>query len=187
MTDVLELNQLNLELQQKKLLMMSVESEKVQQKLSLEEIAQIKKDYRKMYWAFVSVNWAKGMTLGVAWQKALEQMNSFVATKIKVENHPMNNELIKINAQFRHDMAKHIMTSEYAEEKLSDRLKKSFLEYGEQEFKKANTSLNTIYQKYMPKEQVKDKTQQYENGKQNTQQIFLLWQLQQEISKGRAA
>ena len=187
MTEVLNTNQLNLELHQKKFILMGGKIKNVQKKLSANEIAQIKKSYRRMYFAFTSINWANGMTLGMAWQKALEQMNSFVATKSKIKNHPVNDELMKIHAEFRREQSKHIMTSEYANEKLSDKYKKSFFDYGNQKLKKYKSVIDGMYKQYMPQPEItkQQKTSDFGIGMQKTQQILQQLLLQQ--LKERAA
>jgi 5-keto 4-deoxyuronate isomerase len=144
-------NQIELEFQQKQQMLMggSVDA-KAKKKMTPEDIKQMKKDYTNMYFALTSINWGHGGTLGMAWQKALSQMDAFVSTKMKMINHPMGKELLKMHTEFRRNMSKHIMTSEYAEEKLQERHKKLFIERGEKNFNKAKNSLDKIYDKYMP-------------------------------------
>ena len=88
------INQQNLELYQKKIMMMGGHIEN-QVKLSPEQIKQLKKDYSMMFIGLTSINWSKGVTLGTAWQKALEQMDGFIAAKTKIANHPINKYLIE--------------------------------------------------------------------------------------------
>lgn len=182
------INNKNLTLQQKQIIMMGGNI-KTEQKLSQQEIENIKKDYSRMYYAFTSINWAHGMTLGMAWQKALEQMQSFVAIKSENANHPMTNELIKIHREFHHDMAKRIMTSEYTGDKLSENHKKSFLDYGQKQFKKSKESLDAVYKKYMPTKEItkESKIIKLEIGKQRAQQILHQMLLQQQLDNSRAA
>ena len=144
-----EQNQLNFEFKQKQLIMMGGDVKNVKGKLSLQDIKQMQKKYISMYYALTSINWGQGMTLGMAWQKALTQMDGFVATKTKIPNHPMAKELIKIHSEFRRDMAKSIMTSEYGEEKLNNNFKKSFIEYGEKTFAESKKFLDDMYNKHM--------------------------------------
>jgi len=188
MTQTLEQNNQNSEFQKKQFMLMGGEMKNINNKLSAEEIKQITKNYRDMYFALTSINWGMGMTLGMAWQKALEQMDSFVAAKTKVENHPMNAELTKIHREFRRNMAKHIMTSEYAEEKLDEHHKKMFISYGEKMCVKSKKVLNDIYQKHMPKMEI---TKQpigfkFQLAQQKTQNIIQQMILQQQIGE-RAA
>ena len=146
----------NLTLQQKKFIMMGGDIKTQQKQLSPETIKQINKNYRLMYFAFTSINWGQGKTLGMAWQKALEQMDAYVASKTKIANHPINNELVKIHNKFRRDMSKHIMTSDYSESKLREEHKNLFVQIGEKDLKKGKTFLDNKYQEYMPKQQVKE-------------------------------
>ena len=177
----LNANQQNSTLQQKQVIMMGGRIKTVQKNLSPEEIRKIGKNYRLMYFSFTSINWSQGMTLGMAWQKALEQMDSFIVTKTKLKNHPMNNELMKIHAEFRRDMSKHIMTSEYAEDKLKEHHKKSFRDYGEEFFKKSKTYLDGIYGQYMPKQKIaqQPKFVNFKIAQQKTQNILQQILLQQ--------
>ena len=159
MTQIFQNNMQNFKLQQMKLMMVGGLNTNTKQKLPPEVVKQIHKDYIHMYYAFVSINWGQGKTLGVSWQKGLEQMDAFVASKMKIANHPANNELLKIHTEFRKDMAKTIMTNPNTEEKLDDRLKKSFLNYGMKEVSKSKTALDNMYKKYMP-ENLQEKTQE---------------------------
>ena len=180
MTQTLEKNQLFTEIQERQLMLMGVAVKNNQKKLSFEDIRKMKQLYRDMYFAFTSINWGQGMTLGMAWQKALKQMETFVALKIKTPNHPMNTELIKFHNEFRKDMSKHIMTSEFSEVKLLDRHKNLFLQDGMKQLKKSKDSLNDMHKQFMP-EKIADKNQNvktFENAqlraKQMMQQMALL-------------
>ncbi len=157
MTNNLQSNIKDLEIKQKKFIMFGGIINQNQKKLSQSEIKKLKKDYRKMYFGFVSINWGMGKTLGVSWQKALEQMDGFITSKSKTPNHPVNDELIKIHTEFRRDMAKTIMTNPYTNEKLNEKFKQFFMEDGTKSVKIAKNSLEDIYKKYMP-EQTTEKT-----------------------------
>ena len=168
-------NSKNLEIFQKQIIMMGGDIKKEQQKLSPEVIKQIEKNYRQMYIGFTSINWGMGKTLGVSWQKALEQMDSFVASKTKIANHPVNNALVKIHKEFRSDMARFIMQSPHAENKLSERLKKDFIDDGTKSLKQAKDVLENIYKRYNP---TKESTKQFAAVKfnfanRNLQQILM--------------
>ena len=177
MTQMLDKKQIELELQQKHFIMMGGALKVIQNKLSPMEIEKMKKDYVGMYYGLASINWGQGMTLGMAWQKALEQMDAFVASKAKIPNHPANSELIKYHNQFRRDMAKSIMTSDYTGEKLPEHLKKSFLTYGTKRVKETKNALNDMYKKHMPKQEMQKTT----NGKSfdiaKQKQLLLLQQM----------
>ena len=149
----LNANQHILELQQKQMMMMGQLNTK-QGRLTDKEIETMKTNYVGMYYGFVSVNWGQNMTLGMAWQKALEQMDAFVASKMKVPNHPANKEFLKFHKDWRHKMAESIMTSDYANEKLKPEFRKEFLEYGTKCIKEKKKALNDLYEKYMPKQEL---------------------------------
>ena len=180
-------NMKNIEFQQKQIMMVGGLGDDKKQKLSPETIKQMKTNYIKMYYGFVSINWGMGKTLGVAWQKALEQMDGFIATKAKIVGHPINNELIKFHKEFRHDMAKTIMTNPYTEEKLPERLKKIFFDDGTKRVKESKGVLDSMYQQYMPKN-IFEKTQvahKFALANQKTQQM--LQQLLMQQIRQRAA
>nr|MBQ0090915.1 hypothetical protein [Candidatus Enterousia merdequi] len=181
-----ELKNMSLEQEQQILLGLNVKKTK---DLSQQEIEKMQKDYIGMYYALTSINWSQGMTLGMAWQKALEQMDAFVASKTKMINHPMNKHLSKIHSEFRKKQSERIMTSEYAECKLNPVHKKSFLDYGTKRVKDTKDSLNNLYQKYMPeKTEVNNqqKSHSFDLAKQKAQ--FLMQQIMlQQMKNSRAA
>lgn len=177
----------NLELRQQQMMMFGA-GEKHKVKLNEQEIKQVHKNYVGMYYGFVSINWSQGMTLGMAWQKALQQMDAFVETKTKVQNNPLNEHLIKIHSEFRRNMSKNIMTSENANCKLNPKFKQSFADYGMNSLKKNKSALDNLHKKYMPQNSI-DKTQTTEslkNATQKTQELMQQLMLQQMI-KSRAA
>lgn len=114
------------------------------------QIMMTKKNYIKMYYGFVSINWGMGKTLGMSWQKALEQMDGFVMTKTKISGHPMAMELVKIHTEFRHKMAKFIMTNPYTDIKLRENHKKLFTDYGTKRVKESKTALDALYKQHTP-------------------------------------
>lgn len=160
---------------------------KNQKKLSVEEVKRLEKDYRKMYFGLTAVNWSQGMTLGMAWQKALQQIEAFVQTKTKIANHPVNAYLNRIHAKFKRDMSKHIMDckGKESETKLSPKLKKIFAAYGTKEVQTGKSSLNDWYQKYMPEQTIQKipDVKKFEFVKQNIQQSVML----EFLSRNRAA
>ena len=162
-----------LDFQQKQMMMMGIQKNQI--KLSREEIKKIKQNYVGMFYALAAINWSQGMTLGMAWQKALRQMDAFVASKTKIQNHPMNQYLVKMHTEFRRDMSKTIMTNQYSEEKLNPRLAKCFMAYGTKRVKETKGALNNLYQKYMPKQNVQQKTgiNSFDIAKQNIQRMLL--------------
>lgn len=172
-------NQIESELQQKQFIMMGGSLKVVQNKLSQIEIEKMKKNYVGMYYALAAINWGQGITLGMAWQKALEQMDAFVASKTKIPNHPANAELKKYHNEFRRDMAKTIMTSEYTGEKLPEHLKKYFIDYGTKRVKETKGALDELYKTHMPKQELSKVpvVKSFEIAKRKTQQLLLMQQI----------
>ena len=168
------------ELQQKQIMLMGG-NVKQQKNLSQPEIEKLKKDFIGMYFALAAINWGHGMNLGRAWQTALEQMGAFVSAKAKITNHPVCNHLNKIYSDFRRDMSRHIMTSEYANAKLNPEFANSFINYGTRRIQETKNSINNLYQKYMPQKQIQNPFigHKFEIAKQNTQKIMQQMLLQQ--------
>ncbi len=173
----------NVEFQQKQIIMMGGDIKKSQKKqLSPQEIDKFKKDLVGMYYGFTSINWGNGMTLGMAWQKALEQMDGFAMSKLKIINHPANEHLMKFYREFRRNTAKNIMTSKYADEKLPERLKKSFVDYGQKRVKETKSDIDKLYQKYMPEKEIKHEQDvvKFDLAKKRTKQMTLQLLMQQQ-------
>jgi len=188
MVDTVKNNVQNFDLQQKQIMMMGGLVNQKQNKLSPETIRQIKKDYIKMYYGFVSIDWGMGKTLGVSWQKALEQMDGYVMSKLKIENHPMNSELAKVHREFRRDMSKSIMTNPYTEEKLNEQYRKSFSDYGTKCIKDAKSSLDNMYMAHMPKQSEKQQiaSVKFDFANQKMQQMLQQMLMYQKINQHAA-
>lgn len=103
--------------QQMAVLMCGKQQEK--QDLTTQQKEAITQSYMEMYFALAAFNWGGGMTLGVAWQKALEQMHAFVSSKAKTVSNPVNKYLVGVHAQHRRDMSERMMFSPNAEDKLN--------------------------------------------------------------------
>ena len=69
------------------------------------EQSEIAKIYARMYFALAIVRWCRGETLGVARQKAMEQMDNFMQSKSNSKN-PADKYLIEFKKQFHAHMAK---------------------------------------------------------------------------------
>ena len=184
MIQMLNKNQIDTEFPRKQFIMMGGPLKVVQNKLSHAETEKMKKDYVGMYYGLTSINWGHSMTLGMAWQKALEQMDAFVASKVKIQNHLVNTELMKYHTEFRRNMAKNIMTSKYADEKLPERLKKSFVDYGTKWVKETKGALDKMYKAHMPKQEAPKapNIKTFDIVKQKTLQL-----MQQQMITQRAA
>ena len=116
---------------------------------------QIAKNYMKTFYALAAINWTKGMVLGAAWQKALDQMNSFVVGKAKSPNNPVNKYLVGIHAQNRREISEYMMFSPNSDEKLGLDLAvaKVLLDYATKRFHAGLGKLNEIHAQYEPKTQ----------------------------------
>ena len=72
------------------------------------------------------------------------------------------------------------MTNPYVDEKLDERLKKKFLEFGMKDLRKGKDALDATYKKYMP-EQTVNKTvdaNKFNVANQNARQMFQMLMLQ---------
>ncbi len=177
----------NMEIQQLQMKMFGLNID-AKSKISMDEIKKIKQNYVGMYYGFVSVNWGRGMTLGMAWQKALEQMDAFIGGKTKTPNHSLNKILTQIHSDFRREMAKTIMDSHYADEKLNPQYAAGFVNHGAKRISETKDFLNNVYKKYMPEktEQKQPQVKSFDIAKQNAQKLMQQMMLEQ-IIKQRAA
>ena len=181
----MEKNLQNMKFRQKQIVMMGGGINQQTKKLSPAEIEQMKKNYVAMYFGFTSINWGMGKTLGMSWQKALEQMDGYVMSKVKIPNHPANAELIKFHTEFRRDMAKFIMTNPYTNVKLKEHHKKLFLDYGTKRVKESKNTLDKIYEQHMPSMDVKSqsKDNKFDVANRNLQQVIQSMLLQNEYQR----
>lgn len=181
------MNELNLkqknELQQKQFIMVGGMFDQ-QKKLIPQEIKQLEQDYTTLYFGLVSLNWSRGMTLGMAWQKALEQTGAFITGKTKNGNHPVNEHLMKIHNRFKQDQSKHIMkcAGKESELKLSKDLAKFFEKIGVEMVQKGKSAINKIYEKYKSEQTIQNKSKKFDIAKQKTQQIIQLFMLNQRVA-----
>lgn len=144
------------DIQQRMLMIMGNEKNK---KLELDKAAEnkIAKNYQKMYFALATVRWCRGETLGIARQRALEQMNSYVGTKADIA-HPMNKYLIAINGQISREVSYRNMTDEHSDKKIdiNSELAKKWSAESTKIFQQCMHELNELYQKYMPAKEKKE-------------------------------
>lgn len=171
-----------------RILMMTGQKKDKKLELTKEQEKQIAKNFNEMLVSLMTLNWCRGGTLGAAEQKALDQMSSFVKSKSNPE-HPMNKYLHAMDNQCRREVSERIMTDEHSDEKIgiNSELAQRWAKIATEKFKKALKNMNDMYKEFMPQKQIEDKTKKFEKGKENTQQMLLLWQLQQQMSNGRAA
>ena len=90
----------------KQLIMMITDNAKMESfNFANPEQSEIAKIYARMYFALAIVRWCRGETLGVARQKAMEQMDNFMQSKSNSKN-PADKYLIEFKKQFHAHMAK---------------------------------------------------------------------------------
>jgi len=171
-----------------RILMMTGQVKDKKLELTKEQEKQIAHDYGVMFRSLIVINWCKGGTLGMAQQKSLEQMSSFVKTKSNPE-HPMNKYLHALDNQHRREFSEYIMKNKYSEETvgINSELAQRWAKIATGNFQKAFKRMNEMYKQYMPQKQAEDKTKQVENEKQNAyKKMFLFLQMRQ-MSDERAA
>jgi hypothetical protein len=172
------------EFMNQKIIMMGGNQNQRAKQISEAEIKRMKQKYVAMYYGFVSIHWGMGKSLGASWQRALEQMDGFIATWEKIPNHPLTREMKKFHQEYRRDMARAIMTNPNAELKLQEKFRKDFVDYGTRRVKESKSDLDSMYKKYAPEQDAK-KT---EFASANRQVNMLLQQiLLRQKMQGRAA
>ena len=161
-------------------LMMTGKSKDKTLELTKEQEKQIAIAYSKMFYALTTIHWCKGATLGTAWQKALEQMSSFVKTKSNPA-HPMNKYLHALDNQYRREISERIMTSPYSNEKINmnPELAKKWSDTSTKQFQSYLKKMNDMYKEYMPQKEVNNNQSAQETNKAYTIMMKLL-QLQNE-------
>ena len=162
------------DVQQKILMLMGKEKNK-KLELTKDEEKNIVSSYVKMYVALAVVRWCRGETLGVARQKAFEQMNNFVKSKTNVA-HPMNKYLLGINGQVHREMAQINMTDKNSDKKIeiNSSLAQKWSVEITKVFQEHLKNLNEMYKKYMPEKDIKKMpaTKSFEAAKQKAQQLM---------------
>lgn len=177
---------LNPDVQDKMAILMGTKKEN-QPELTPEQQKQITKNYIAMFFSLGVIYWCNGATLGVAWQKALEQMDSFVKTKIKVVNHPMAKYLNKLHEKHRHDTSKEIMMNPNSNMKLDlpAKVAKQWADFATKHFQENKGALNNLYQQLMPQQQMAEesKKEPFKTAQEKTlkmmQQLMLQYQIRQ--------
>ena len=143
---------------QQRMLMMMGEEKNQKLELTKQEEKDIAKHYAIMFFSLATIRWCQGQTLGVARQKSLEQMNSFVKTKVNVE-HPMNKYLMAINNQYHRFISQLNMTDEHSDKKINvmQDLTQKWSAMATKNFQESLKHLNEMYKKYMPEKDIKNK------------------------------
>ena len=174
---------------QQRMLMIMGEEKNQKLELSKEEEKKIVQIYATMFFALVVMRWCRGETLGVARQKSLEQMNSFVKSKVNVA-HPMNKYLMTINNQYHRFISQLNMTDKNSDKKIevSSELATKWSMEATKQFKESLKLLNKMYAKYMPEKDVKKQPAnvKFNLAQKRAQQMMQQLLLQQRINQ-RAA
>lgn len=171
---------------QQRMLMMLGQEKNSKLELSKQEENKIARNYQKMFFALATIRWCNGATLGVARQKSLEQMNSFVKSKTNIA-HPMNKYLMSINNQMFREISQRNMTDENSDKKINidSALAKKWTDEATQEFQKCLKELNEMYQKYMPEKTLDNMpaTKSFENAKLKARHMLQQLLIQQEAQR----
>lgn len=118
-----------------------------------DELKQMKRGFDKMYNSLVSLNWSKGGNLGMAWQKALEQMSAFVQNKTQI-NHPANEYIKQLDKDNRKTMSEYIMKSDFSNDVFKktgmkdNSAIKNWEKDANKELKAGLKCFNEVYRKY---------------------------------------
>ena len=133
----------------------------------------IKHEFIKMYNSLATINYCRGGTVGMAQQKALDQMSSFVKAKT-VQNHPMNEYLKKLDSDNRKTMSEYIMKNSFSNDVFNDDVAaKQWGKMAENELKSSLGKFNDIYRKYPAVQQDNVKNVQSNEQQQRLIQMYL--------------
>jgi len=146
---------MNPEIQQSMAMLMGGDKKETKQ-LSEEQKKQIIKKYVNMFYSLAAINWCNGTTLGVAWQKALNQMDEFVKSKTKVLNHPMNPYLVAVHAKYKRHISETLLTNKHVNEKLnmSKELKEEWKRFASANVGKDMEFFNNLHKEFMPEQNI---------------------------------
>lgn len=162
-------------------LMMHGETKDKKLELTKEQEQQIARNFSIMFYELTTIHWCNGATLGRAWQKALEQMSSFVKTKSNL-GHPMNKYLHALDNQYRREISERIMTSEYSDSKIemNPELAKKWSDIATKRFQGCLKNMNDMYKEYMPIADNKKQESTQQNKSVNQAYIVMMQFLQQQ-------
>jgi len=123
-------------------------------KIDEKDLEQIKQAFESMYNSFTTINFCEGGNAGMAQQKALNQMSSFVKVKNRNDT-PLSEYLKKIDADNRKKMSEYIMKSDYSKEVFEgkDVERQTKLAEAKKNLKTNFERFNAIYRKYKPVQQ----------------------------------
>lgn len=133
------------------------------------DLVEIRHAFVKMYNSLATINYCSGGTVGMAQQKALEQMSSFIRAKTK-QNHPMNEYLKKLDSENRKNMSEYIMKNSFSNNVFDDAVvAKRWKNMADSELKSSLVAFNNIYRKYPITQQ---SNTQVNINKQHLMQLF---------------
>lgn len=166
-----------------RILMISGDKKDSKLELTQEQQKQVAVNFSKMFSGLVVINWCRGLKLGMAKQKALEQMSAYVKSKTNPE-HPMNKYLHALDNQYRREVSEEIMKSEHSEEILpvnADWVKK-WEKLATDDFNISMQQMNQMHKEFMPQKTPEKQfgAKSFEEAKDKAYQKMLLI-LQQQI------
>ncbi|MBN1324864.1 MAG: hypothetical protein JW974_01460 [Alphaproteobacteria bacterium] len=151
-----------------------------EKKLSPEDKKPIEKGVGDLFFGLAWTNWINGSSLGSAWQKALNQVDSFIATK--TQNNPATKYLREVAAVGKSRMSRIIMTNQNSNEKIDcppEKIKE-WSEIGSKWTSQGLQSLNDKVKEFEPEKKefaIQNNQQRFQNSQQN---IMALWLLQRQ-------
>lgn len=158
--------------------------------LTKEQETQIAVNFGKMFSGLVVVNWCRGLNLGMAKQKALEQMSAYVKSKSNPE-HPMNKYLHALDNQYRREVSENIMKSEHSDATLTvgSEWVKQWEKLATDDFNISMQQMNQMHKEFMPQKTPEKQfgAKSFEEAKDKAHQKMLLILQQQIDDKQRAA
>lgn len=156
-----------------------------EKKLSEKDKQKISSAYFQLFYNISFSNWLKGMTLGEAWYRAINKMKTFIASK-SPEN-PATMYLRQIFSAHKTKWAQLIMTSPEKDTVIecSPEKKQEWMARIGTSINKNLTEINNTAGNYEP-----DKKQEYKNQNgfsagQQTMQMLIMWQMQNQNQRTR--
>lgn len=142
--------------------------------ISKEDKEKLAKNFSVMFFAVSAINWANGMTLGQAWQKSLEHLETFVKTRENIDN-PVYGYLRGLMSMYRAKWSETIMKSPNSNKKLElpEKYKEQWLKTANKEYSNSFTEISTIYNKYEPPHKTHAKYTTLVRGQRKIQSMFM--------------
>jgi len=174
-----------------RILMINGDKKDSKLELTKEQQKQISVNFSKMFSGLVVVNWCRGLKLGVARQKALEQMSAYVKSKLNPE-HPMNKYLHALDNQYRRDISEVNMEDEFADDTLPVKADwvKEWEKLATDDFNISMQKINQMYKEFMPQKTPEKQfgAKSFEEAKEKAhKKMLMILQMQLENENQRAA